>query len=214
MVSFYINFVLHAILGKLAEADGLLETYGSEIRHVARALNQAVPFERKPLHRGLLLVRGEFEFAEHGEGRTFTSWSENQLVARWFADPLSSMNSYMLTARPSARGYTLTLAGEQPLVLFHHSWRKLQDLPSLALQHPYMGIEGARQIAWALETQAEVITDPPSKWPELRENALGYDPILDRQLSPPWIPLAERRTRALEGFAARSERGNIWRVPR
>ena len=189
-VSLYINFVLHAIYGKLAEADWLLENHGEAIRSVARALNRKAPFERKPLHRGLLLVQGEFEFSPSGDGRTFTSWTENQLVARWFADPLSSMNEYMRAAKPNAKGYTLTSEAHQaPLVLFHHSWKKLQDFPSLALQHPYMGKEGARQIAWALETQAEVITDPPKAWPELRENTLPYCPVLDRQLSPPWIQL-------------------------
>ena len=191
-VSLYINFVLHAILGKLAEADGLLQMYGEDVRSVARALNRKYPFERKPLHRGLLLVENEFEFSPTGEGRTFTSWSENQLVARWFADPLSSMNEYMRAARPDAKGYTLSLPATDTLVLFHHSWKRLQDFPSLALQHPYMGEEGARQIAWALQTQAEVITDPPKTWPELRENTLPYCPVLDRQLSPPWIPLHVR----------------------
>lgn len=190
-VSLYINFVLHAVLGKLAEADGILQVYGDDVRRVARALAARFPFEPKPLHRGIMLVAGEFEFSPCGEGREFTSWSERAEVAQWFADPKSYINGPMSAARPTAKGFTMTTE-RAPLVLFHHSWARLQDFPALARLHPYMGEEGARQIAWSLTTQHEVITDPPTEWPERVPFTGQHDHELDRELTPAWIELRHR----------------------
>lgn len=180
-VSLYVNFVLHAVLGRLAEADALMRTFGPAVRDVAAALRARYPFEVKPLHRGIVLD-GAFD----ATGREFVSWSEDPDVAGWFADPRSAMNTYVMAARPQSAGYVLTAPPSMEGVLFHHSWARLQDFPSLALQHPYMGVEGARQIAWSLRTQHEVITDPLEHWPELRP-FVAERPPLDARLAPPWL---------------------------
>lgn len=182
-VSLYLNFVLHAVLGRLAEADWIMRDHGAAVRRVAAALLARYPFAVKPLHRGLAFD-GPFD----PEGRYFTSWSESQDVATWFADPRSVMNEYLREAKPASIGYTLTMTKPENKVLFHHSWAKLENFPALALMHPEMGADGARQIAWNLHTQAEVITDPPTSWPVLAPIGNTHSiEALDRQLAPPWL---------------------------
>lgn len=179
-VNLWINFVLNAVLGRLAEADEMMRRFRPAIRSVAVALCARHPFPRKPLHRGIL-VEGAFDPAT----REFVSWSEDADVAEWFADPRSMMNEYVMEHRPSSVGYLLTSTGRER-VLFHYSWARLQDLPALARMHPEMGVEGARQMAWSLQTQREVITEPPREWPPLRPFApeRGH---LDDRFAPPWI---------------------------
>lgn len=178
----YINFVLRAVLGQLREADTLMRMYRSEIRSMARALRKQYPVKSKPLHRGLL-IDGDFD----ATGREFVSWSESADVASWFADPRSMMNEYVMHDRPRSVGYMLTLRETStPSVLFHWSWARLADLPSLARRHPEMGREGARQIEWSLGTQHEVITEPPIEWPELRP-FISNEPSLDHKFAPPWL---------------------------
>jgi len=181
-VSLYLNFVLHAVLGRLADADWIMCEHGDAVRRMAAALLARYPFAAKPLHRGLA-----FDGAFDPAGRYFTSWSESADVATWFADPRSVMNEELRKAHPTATGYTLTV-GAPERVLFHHSWARLENWPALALMHPHMGPEGARQIAWSLSTQREVITDPPTSWPVLQPLGRAHSiEALDRELGPPWL---------------------------
>jgi hypothetical protein len=182
-ISLYLNFVLNAVLGHLGHADAIMRDYGGSVRRVATALRARYPFEPSPIHRGIAL-----DSAFDPTGREFVSWSENHQVAQWFADPRSMMNKYLRIARPKSIGYVLTAAVvDQPLVLFHYSWARLENFPRLALQHPAMGVEGARQIAWSLSTQREVITDPPTSWPVLEQLDSHERRQLDDKFAPPWV---------------------------
>ena len=183
----YINFVLHAIFGLLAEADGLMRKYGERIRIAADALTFAIPTSPRTLYRGVLLDPSR-PFAL--DSRTFASWSESPDVARWFACPRSVISEPLASTNAKLVGHLVELSSATSRrVLFHHTWaRAFGGLSSLARRHPRMGDSGAAQIAWSLETQREVITEPlpvtPKLAPELDAETLA---ALERRFSPPWI---------------------------
>jgi len=184
----YLNFALHAILGRLGEADALMSIAGDEIRAVADWLAAQHPIAPETLHRGLLLDPDKTFTAD--PKLTFVSWSEDRDVAVWFACPRSAVSEPLAATNPKLRGHLVDLPAPQSRVLFHHEWtRGLGGLAALALAHPLMGAEGRRQIEWSLRTQREVITAPvdglrPSPIADLDAEALA---VLERRLSPPWI---------------------------
>lgn len=181
----YINWVLHAIYGKLAEADHIMRVGGKAIRWVADCLNDKQPIEPKPIYRGMLLDPSKPFKLE--PSLTFMSWSEDQYVARWFASSYSYISKPLIAAKPELRGYLATAIIPSSRVLWHHSWTNLfgGDLASCALLHPMMGPEGARQIAWSLEVQREVITEPFELAPEPILGDVTLE--VDRKLTPKWI---------------------------
>jgi hypothetical protein len=187
-VNLYINWALHAVYGRLGEADTILRHARSGIRQVAAFLHKRHPIKPATLYRGMLLDPSRpLDNASY----TFVSWSEDVDVARWFGHPGTFISEPFREMFPEARGYVLTL--QQPAdVLFHHSWANAFGMPfdQMALLHPLMGREGQRQIAWSLATQREVITAPLATLPA----ALPVDtvpgatvPELDARLSPPWV---------------------------
>lgn len=191
-LDFYINFALHAILGRLAEADQIMRMGGDAVRRVADAIAEKCPVQPSPLYRGLLLDPS-LPFAADPK-LTFLSWSEDRDVALWFSCPRSAISEPLARMKPELRGYVAQLPAPQSRVLFHHDWaRALGNLASFALIHPLMGQEGKRQIEWSLRTQREVITDPvadltPERVTDLDAAALE---VLERRLSPPWVIDAE-----------------------
>lgn len=191
----YINFAIHAIFGKLREADAIMRLGGEAVRQVAADLAAELPVAPVPIYRGVLLDPGE-PFATE-PAVTFLSWSEDRDVALWFACPRSVVSEPIMQMKPQLRGYMIELPQIQSRVLFHYSWaRMLGGLARFALLHPLMGEEGGRQIQWSLQTQREVITEPVAN---LRpEQALDLDgdalEMLERRLSPPWV-IAEEGVR-------------------
>lgn len=187
-IDLYLNFALHAILGRLGEADALMSIAGDEIRAVADRLAAQHPVEPKPLYRGILLDPDKPYAAD--PKLTFLSWSEDPDVALWFACPRSVVSEPLAATDQRLRGHLVELPSPRSRVLFHHGWaRSLGGLAALALAHPLMGEEGRRQIEWSLRTQREVITAPvadlaPECAPELDRAALE---ALERRLSPPWV---------------------------
>ena len=198
-VDYYSNFMLHAILGKLAEADSIMRTSGDSIRFVADRIAARCPIAPMPLHRGLLLDP-ETPFAPDPRC-TFLSWSEDRDVALWFACPRSVVSEPLMRVNAKLRGHLIELPAPRSRVLFHYAWGRtfgnLNDvLSGLSRVHPLMGAEGQRQIEWSLCTQCEVITEPvadlqPERAPELDATALE---MLERCFSPPWV-IAEEGVR-------------------
>jgi len=195
-VDLYLNFVLHAILGRLGEADALMRFGLDEIRSVADHLAARQPIIPKPLYRGLLLDPDK-PFTADLKFMMFLSWSEDRDVALWFACPRSAVSEPLAATNPKLRGHLVELPVAQSRVLFHHAWTSvlggLAALPALARAHPLMGEEAARQIEWSLRTQQEVITAPvdglqPHCTDDLDADTLG---ALERRLSPPWIIVEE-----------------------
>lgn len=185
-VDLYLNFALHAILGRLGEADALMSIASDEIRAVADRLAEQYPITPKPLYRGMLLDPDKTYAAN--PKLTFLSWSEDRDVALWFACPRSVVSEPLAATNPRLRGYLVDLPAPQSRVLFHHGW-PIGGLAAFAREHPLMGEEGRRQIEWSLHTQREVITDPvpnllPTPAADLDADALE---ALERRLSPPWI---------------------------
>ena len=188
----YLNFALHAILGRLSEADALMCIAGDEIRAVADRLAAQHPIPAAPIYRGMLLDPDE-PFAADPK-LTFVSWSEDRDVALWFACPRSAVSEPLAATNPRLRGHLVDLPAPQSRVLFHHGWASaLGGLAALAIAHPLMGEEGRRQIEWSLRTQREVITAlvdglRPSRTAYLDAETLT---VLERRLSPPWVIEAE-----------------------
>jgi hypothetical protein len=186
-INVYINFALYAVLGKMAEADLIMRQHGDRVRHVARFLTKECSLPKQPIYRGMLLDPERPYTLD--PAFSFMSWSEDRDVAVWFADRRSSISEPFALVYPEARGYLAELPAPRE-ILFHHSWaaRAFNDLSALALQHPDMGANGARQIAWALRTQQEVITMPceiaPEPMPELPHAAFA---AIARRLDPPWL---------------------------
>lgn len=183
-VSLYLNFALYAVLGRLQEADYLLRVRGHDIHRMATMLRNNRPFATTPLHRGILM---EDAASFDASGRAFTSWSESEEVATWFADPRSMINEPITMMNPNAQGFMMSVDSSDDLaVLFHYSWAADLDLPRLGRVHPLVGEEGARQIEWSLATQQEVITEPLARWPKRRPYASPADRSVDTRMSPPW----------------------------
>jgi hypothetical protein len=186
----YINWVLYAVYGLMAEADALQRMHGAAIAAVADELQRRHPIAPAPLYRGILLAAPDTLRPE--PNLQFLSWSEDRDVARWFGSPESYISAPFAAYAPEARGYALLLERPTTRVLFHHSWRCAFGMPleRLALVHPLLGHEGARQVAWSLDTQHEVITEPLATLPTpLPIGELAGAPIdeLDGRLSPPWV---------------------------
>ena len=184
----YLNFVLHAVLGKLSEADALMSMVGDQIRSAAAKLAERNPIPPAPLYRGMLLEPAKPYVAN--PRLMFLSWSEDQDVARWFACSRSAVSEPLAASNPRLRGHLVELAASPPCVLFHHSWAaSLGGLSALALAHPLMGPEGKRQIEWSLRTQREVITAPVDVLrPEPVEDLdAARFAALERRLAPPWL---------------------------
>jgi hypothetical protein len=187
-VNLYINWILNAIYGRLADADAIMQTARPGIQRVATMLQARWPIVERPLYRGMLLHPSCKLDTE--PSYSFVSWSEDRDVARWFGSPEAFISEPFTLRYPEARGYVLTL--EQPTnVLFHYSWAGVfgTPLPTMALMHPFMGAEGARQIDWSLRTQQEVITAPLPTLPAAKpvEDIPGAVMAeLDRRLAPPW----------------------------
>ena len=196
-INLMINWLLHAVLGAMAQADVITRMDPGALARVARVLRQRHGLPRRPLYRGLLLANASVDLVgpDPRTGRTLPwwSWSEDRDVARWFASPESYISEPFREYAPEARGYVLTLDRIAPEhVLWHHSWRHAFGVPleQLALAHPYLGREAARQIAWSLDTQREVITAPlPTlPTPEPVGNVPGATvAALDARLTPSWI---------------------------
>ena len=192
-ISLYINFALHAVLGRMAEADQLMRIAGDDVRTVANALAERHPIEPRPIYRGVMLDPSKPY--QMNDRLTFMSWSEDRDVAAWFASPKSFISAPLAQHDPALRSYMMKLSAPS-FVLFHHSWVAafggLASFAALAQVHPLMRREGERQIAWSLAVQHEVITEPIDVTPipvdDLTSDALK---ALDTRLSPPWLTRKE-----------------------
>mgnify|MGYP001586831954 CR=1 FL=1 len=187
-VSLYINFVLHAVLGRMAEADSIMRMAAPSIARVADRLRAAHPIAPGPIYRGVLLDPAKPIAIDLAY--TFMSWTEDRDVARWFGSCESIVSEPLASSDSTLRGFVLALDAAPSRILFHHAWRHAFGIPleKLALGHPMMGDEGCEQIGWNLRTQHEVIIEPPDALPAATpiENLNGCSMVeLDRKLTPP-----------------------------
>lgn len=166
--SYYINWALYAVTGKLAVADNLMKDKGAAIRAVARYYQKTKRPRRRTLYRGLLLEPEQVEegLINQDPDVTFVSFSEDRDVACWFADPSSTMSSFVKMQRPDVEGWIMEYLPKLSDILFHHTWNPILIpgrgelyLQQAATMHRDI-IPVADQLAWNLETQSEVIVKP------------------------------------------------------
>lgn len=192
----YITWVLYAVLGRMAEADDVMNKHGSGIRAVARHLQKTRPPKVRMLYRGLLLEPEEVEEGVIGQDPrlTFVSFSESRDVACWFADPESVMSGFVREHRPDVEGWVMEHKPKLSDILFHHRWNPIA-LPNgkpfllerAATMHPHIA-DQADQFAWNLSTQQEVIIKPLRKGADVIAHSIAECPPtedLDDQLTPP-----------------------------
>jgi len=163
----YVNWALYAILGRMAEADGIMEEYGPDVYDVVRFLQRKYPPTFRPIYRGVLVepdaVVGGLLAPEPRV--TFVSFSEDKNVACWFADPASFVSGYVKQQRPRVKGFILEHKPKLEDVLFHYSWGLAFPMPNgrtaplsvFAQMHPDIIVP---QFDWNLRTQKEVIVKP------------------------------------------------------
>lgn len=167
----YVTWAMNAVLGRMAEADGLLEQYPNEIYAASREMSRAFPPDIKKLYRGVLM---EPELVAsgllpHDPLLKFVSFSEDLSVACWFADPQSFVSGFVRKQRPKTEGYIIEHTPKhRGEMLFHYSWANRLVMPGgsvvslsrLATAHPHFGPEHLHQLEWNLQTQSEVILKP------------------------------------------------------
>lgn len=159
-LNWYLNWVLYAVLGRTGTADQIMRHRREGIHRVARFLvNNWGTGLKVPLHRGVLLepVGDVYCRLACQEGVESVSFTEDERVARWFADPGSVVSGAVAELHPGSRGYLMRCEPAAEDVLFHHTWPVSRSLPLLAAMHPDVD---ERQLSWNLRTQREVVLKP------------------------------------------------------
>ena len=200
--NYYINWLLHVILGRLGEADGLIIEHGGPIRRMAGKLRRHLGVPTRTIWRGLLFEPGEVPpdrmvpprpQIENVRAQS-TSWSEDKDVGCWFADRDSKMSMVVRILRPAVVGWMMKITPQKKDVLWHWSWQTsfpaprgpgTVDLAVFASMHPSIEVE---PFDWALKTQKEVILLPLRR----AVKVIPYDEVgcpptqdLNRQLGGP-----------------------------
>jgi hypothetical protein len=186
--NYYANWVLHAVLGRLSEADGLMKQYGKPIRSMAKKLVKHLGVPKRPIYRGMVLDPGQ---AAGGEltadpEYTFVSWSEDKDVACWFADRDSTMSGFVRTLRPQIEGWIAESWPDPKRVLFHWSWAPRFPGPSGGTPIPLWRLAELHknlipaQVAWAMQTRKEVILRQDGKPLKVKPHAdMGCPPTAE-----------------------------------
>jgi len=162
-MNYYVNWLLYAVVGRMQEADGLLEKYQSEIYEFAGVLNRLYPVALEPLWRGVLVEPTEVVNGKLAPDPrlSFVSFSRDYGVAEWFADTKSIMSGYVKQIRPSVEGYIASVVPKVDDVLFDAEWARRGMLSTFlseaANMHPHIDGE---QFCWNVRTQSEVIVKP------------------------------------------------------
>lgn len=208
----YITWVLYAVYGRMAQADGILQQFSGKIERVAQFLRRHRPPHLGKVYRGLLLTSEEAAegIINQDPNLTFVSFTEDHDVACWFADPKSFLAGAVVEQRPGVKGWIVEYEPTLNDVLFHYSWglrfplggRDI-SLSLAALQHPEID---EAQFTWALTTQREVIVKPLREGLALRavENA-GCPDGLDKRLLPPQFCTADDDDEGCEGMEGEDE---------
>jgi hypothetical protein len=187
----YINWAIYAVLGNLAGADAIAREHPTLLHAFARYLRSQFLVPAREVWRGVLVEPEQVVggvLSAHPDFM-FSSWSEDRDVARYFADPTTMVGDLLAKERPHAVGYITRCQPPLEDVLFHWTWGMPHriaplGLAHLALLHPEIGLKNAKQIAWNLLTQCEVILTT-TKISELERSGPGTG--LDGRFCPPWM---------------------------
>jgi hypothetical protein len=192
--NYYINFVLYAVTGRLCEADSLIRMYRADIGLIAHALRNLAPTRQQQLYRGVLIEPDQIKGSQlpllH-DPFTFTSFSEDPMVAAYFADTQTAISDLVIAQRPLVTGWIMTYQPTAEQILFHWSWKEVLPLAACAVMHPLIDHV---QFLYSLDTQTEVIvTDRDPAGRLLREDLVDVRPYdnayptadLDQRFLPP-----------------------------
>jgi len=189
-LSLWLNWSIQAIMGNLQQADALMREYSAEIQHAAALLrkhNRNVPIGT--LYRGIIASKEQIREGSLPslEGYMSTSFTERLEVACWFASTDAGISQVVMMQNPRAKGYIAEYEPAPEEVLFHYAWNIAKELPKLAAMHP--DIRDIEQFEWYLQTQAEVITLPPSELFVRPMKEYGCPPAkeLDDSFHPPSV---------------------------
>jgi len=194
----YVSWAAYAVLGRMAEADGILELHQADVYAAAREMSRAFPPDIRKLYRGVLM---EPELVAsgalaHDPQLKFVSFSEDLSVACWFADPASYVSGFVRQQRPTAEGYIIEHTPKyRGDMLFHHSWAnrilmpdgRMVSLLRMAMMHPHFGEEQLHQLDWNLKTQREVILKPIAEGVSVKFWKL-YDCPPTKELDASYLP--------------------------
>jgi hypothetical protein len=190
----YVNWVLYAVLGRLQEADALMTRFAKPIRSMAKKLRKRNGVPRRAVYRGMLLSPHEVppdRQVPADPDYTFVSFSEDKDVACWFAARDSTISGFVKMLRPDVQGWVAEAWPDKKRVLFHWSWAPEFPAPGgrtvplwrFAERNPDMI---PAQVAWAMQTQREVILAQdrkPLKVTPYAEAGCPPTPELDRRLT-------------------------------
>lgn len=177
-INLYINFVIMAVLGKMAEADAIYEDHSVEIRRVAARLRAQYQLKvPEVLYRGILvkkLPKGEYLPPHPRNEVPWISTTEEYGVACYFADADSSVSPpEEMNFDLGKVGVIAEIPGEVDRVLWCHRIRMipLSDgtvLDLLALAQDALSQEHFMQFFHNATKQKEYILinrqDQPVKW--------------------------------------------------
>jgi hypothetical protein len=185
------SWLVLAIMGRLQEADAILEQYRQVVYGVAAKLRKQKTQPLRALYRGLLLEPGGGGFVEPDLRMQSVSFSEDRDVACYFADPGVIMSGAVRAERPDVEGYILEYMPKRDDILWHYKWNPVGflDVRDLARMHP-LTAHDPEQFDYVFVTQKEVIlrqfapgvrlpVTPIAQCPEASE--------LDRRFTPPHI---------------------------
>lgn len=164
--NYYVNWALYAVLGRLQEADALMQRFGKPIRSMAKKLAKSLGVPKRAVYRGMVLDPGEIGgdlMLQADPNYTFVSWSEDKSVACWFADRDSVISGFVRMLRPQISGWIAEAWPDKKRVLFHWSWAErfptphgVGTVPLWKLSQLHRDMIPA-QVEWAMKTQKEVI---------------------------------------------------------
>lgn len=200
VINVYLTWVVAAIMGRLQDADALMQRYPGVVESVAAGLRKGKQPPLRKLYRGLLLEPdelqvGSFITARQGYEQS-VSFSEDRDVACYFARPDTIMSGYVLQERPHVQGYVAEHQPKRAEILWHYAYNPVVfqgmslDIRAAARRHPASAHDPA-QFDFVFGTQKEVILAPLPAG-----EALHVVPVadscpdaadLDRRFTPPHI---------------------------
>jgi hypothetical protein len=174
----YLNFLLYAILGRMGEADGIIEQSNGGIKRSAKYISNLAKIKTGKIYRGILLEPNQMpedQLVKAIPSNNFVSFSEDKDVACWFGYKTSTISGYVSQIRPNVEGWIAEYTPKNSEILFHYKWipalNRLVEmvtgapsflhLSSVMVQNvPDMDALQASQIEWNLKTQKEVMIEP------------------------------------------------------
>lgn len=172
----YLSWLIPVIMGQLQEADTIALHYPGVIDRFAAKLQKNTKILR-PVYRGVLLDPATVQPVDPNDpqqgglvqltsrGEQSVSFSEDQDVACYFADPTSDMSSYYTQAHPNVRGYLIKLVPRRAEILWHYRWNPIPykgqkyDIRVAARRHSATAHDPA-QFDHVFGTQREMILKP------------------------------------------------------